>query len=168
MRTMKTRMIIAVAVLALIQVAFAQNPIESAIGPARDQANKIGQQLQQEAVQHIVEANLTQEHISQELNLTKQNLTKQVTKKLNQTLNESVNLTPEQLHQEAVQHIVETNLTQKHISQEFNATKQNLTEQVSEELNQTLNKSFNLTPEQLQQRVTEELKKQLNQRVPWI
>ncbi len=163
---MKTWKIIAVAVLVLIPVAFAQNPIESVMGPAKEQVNKIGQQLQQKAVMHIVEANLTQQQISHEFNATKQNLTTQVVEKLNQTLNGSLNLTPEELQQKAFQRIVEANLTREHISQEFNATEQNLTKQAAEKLNQTLNESLNLTPEQLQQNITEELKKRLNQRVP--
>ena len=67
--------------------------------------------------------------------------------------------------QKAVQHIAEGNLTQEHISQELDATKQNLTMQAREKLNQELNESLNLTPEQLQQKATEELKKQVNQKV---
>jgi PGF-CTERM protein len=102
---MKTWNIIAVALLALIPIAFAQTPIDAVTGPAQEQMNAMGQQLQQKAVQHIVEGNLTQEHISQELNATKQNLTEQAKEKLNQKLNESLNLTPEQLQQKATEEL---------------------------------------------------------------
>ena len=102
---MKTWNIIAVTLLALIPIAFAQNPIDAVIGAAQEQTNTMGQQLQQKAVQHIVEGNLTQEHISQELDSTKQNLTTQAREKLNQELNESMNLTPKQLQQKATEEL---------------------------------------------------------------
>lgn len=79
---------------------------------------------------------------------------------------EQMNSMGQQLQQKAAQHIAEGNLTQEHISQEFNATKQNLTEQAKEKLNQKLNENLNLTPEQLQQKATEELKRQVNQKIP--
>ena len=102
---MKTWNIIAVTLLALMPIAFAQSPIDAVIGLAQEQKNTMGQQLQQKAVQHIVEGNLTQEHISQELDATKQNLTMQAREKLNQELNESLNLTPEQLQQKATEEL---------------------------------------------------------------
>ena len=102
---MKTWNIIAVTLLALMPITFAQNPIDAVIGAAQEQTNTMGQQLQQKAVQHIVEGNLTQEHISQELDATKQNLTTQAREKLNQELNESLNLTPEQLQQKATEEL---------------------------------------------------------------
>ena len=102
---MKTWNIIAVALLALIPITFAQNPIDAVTGSVQEQINTMGQQLQQSAVQHIVEGNLTQEHISQELNATKQNLTEQAKEKLNQELNENLNLTPEQLQQKATEEL---------------------------------------------------------------
>jgi PGF-CTERM protein len=102
---MKTWNIIAVALLALIPITFAQNPIDAVTGSVQEQINTMGQQLQQSAVQHIVEGNLTQEHISQELNATKQNLTEQAKEKLNQELNENLNLTPEQIQQKATEEL---------------------------------------------------------------
>ncbi len=92
-----------IALLAMMPIAFAQNPV----GAAQEQLNTVGQQLQQKAVQHIVEGNLTQEHISQDLNATKQNLTGLAKEKLNQKLNESLNLTPEQLQQKATEQLKE-------------------------------------------------------------
>lgn len=102
---MKTWNIIIMAFLALITTGMAQNPIDAVTGAAQEQINTMGQQLQQKAVQHIVEGNLTQEHISQELNETRQNLTEQAKTKLNQKLNENLNLTPEQLQQKATEEL---------------------------------------------------------------
>jgi PGF-CTERM protein len=102
---MKTWNIIAVALLALIPITFAQNPIDAVTGSVQEQITTMGQQLQQKAVQHIVEGNLSQEHISQELNATKQNLTEQAKEKLNQKLNENLNLTPDQLQQKATEEL---------------------------------------------------------------
>ena len=102
---MKTWNIIAVALLTLIPITFAQNPIDAVTGSVQEQINTMGQQLQKSAVQHIVEGNLTQEHISRELNSTKQNLTEQAKEKLNQELNENLNLTPEQLQQKATEEL---------------------------------------------------------------
>ena len=102
---MKMWNMIAIALLALIPIVVAQNPIDAVTGAAQDQINTMGQQLQQKAVQHIVEGNLTQEHISQELNETRQNLTEQAKTKLNQKLNENLNLTPEQLQQKATEEL---------------------------------------------------------------
>ena len=102
---MKTWNIIAVALLTLMPITFAQNPIDAVTGSVQEQMATIGQQLQQKAVQHIVEGNITQEHISRDLNATKQNLTIQAKEKLNQKLNENLNLTPEQLQQKATEEL---------------------------------------------------------------
>jgi PGF-CTERM protein len=102
---MKTWNIIAVALLASIPIAFAQNPIDAVTRSVQEQMTTIGQQLQQKAVQHIVEGKITKEHISQELNATKQDLTMQAKEKLNQKLNENLNLTPEQLQQKATEEL---------------------------------------------------------------
>jgi DNA-binding protein YbaB len=102
---MMTWNIIAVALLALIPSAFAQNPIDAMTRSVQEQINTMGQQLQQSTVQHIVEGNLTGEHISRELNATKQNLTEKAREKLNQELNESLNLAPEQLQQNATEEL---------------------------------------------------------------
>ena len=72
----------------------------------------------------------------------------------------------QQLQKGAVQHIVEGNLTSEHISQELNATKQDLTEKAREKMNQELNENLNLTPEQIQQKAAEDLKRQVSQQVP--
>lgn len=84
---MRSWNLIAVALLALISCTFAQDPIDAITGGAvQEQINTMGQQLKQSAVQHIVEGNLTGEHISQEFN-------------------ESLNQTSEQIQQKAAEEI---------------------------------------------------------------
>jgi hypothetical protein len=76
-------------------------------------------------------------------------------------LKNNISLSPQELAKKAVEHIVQGNLTPEHISQEVNATKEQLKKQAVERIN----KSLNVTPEQLQQKAKDELKNQLNQRV---
>jgi hypothetical protein len=80
----------------------AQNPLEVAAGSLQEQINSAGQQLQEKAVQHALEGNLTQEHIAQDLNATKENLTNQATEKIVQI---SQNLTAEGLQQKAAEEL---------------------------------------------------------------
>lgn len=61
-----------------------------------------GLQLQEKTVQHIVERNLSQEHIAQDLNARKGNLTEQARAKVNQM---NLDLTPEQLKQKAAEEL---------------------------------------------------------------
>jgi len=102
-------MIIVAAFSALIPMAMAASPIDAIAAPLQEQVNTAGQELQQKAVQHILEGNLTTEHIAQDLNATKENLTEQAKEKLNkeldQKLNQSLNITPEQLSQRAEQEL---------------------------------------------------------------
>jgi fatty acid-binding protein DegV len=89
------------ALLALISVASAQNPIESFAGSLQSQAKATGEQLQQKAVQHIAEGNLTQEHIAQDFNKTAENLTEKAKQELGQKLNQNLNISPAELEQRA-------------------------------------------------------------------
>lgn len=99
---MKIRsIIITAALLALISVAFAQNPIDALAGSLQEQASAAGGQFQQKAVQHVVEGNLTREHITQDLNATTKNLTEKAKQQLEQKLNQNLNITPEGLEQRA-------------------------------------------------------------------
>jgi PGF-CTERM protein len=86
----------------MISNASAQNPFEAAASSLQEQMNTAGQQLQEKATQHVLEGNLTQEHIAQDLNATKDNLTAQATAKINQM---SQNLTPAQLQQKATEEL---------------------------------------------------------------
>ncbi len=107
------------AFLASIPVAMAANPIDAIAAPLQEQVNVAGQELQQKAAQHILEGNLTSEHIAQDLNATKENLTEQAKEKLNeelsQRLNQGLNLTPEQLSQRAEEEL------KKQVSQKMQA-----------------------------------------------
>ena len=88
--------------LAIFSTASAQNPFEAAASSLQEQMNTAGQQLQEKATQHILEGNLTQEHIAQDLNATKDNLTAQARAKINQM---NLNLSPEQLQQKATEEL---------------------------------------------------------------
>jgi uncharacterized protein with von Willebrand factor type A (vWA) domain len=88
--------------LAMVSTAAAQNPFEAAASSLQEQMNTAGQQLQEKATKHVLEGNLTQEHIAQEINATKDNLTAQATAKINQI---SQNLSSEQLQQKATEEL---------------------------------------------------------------
>jgi len=89
------------ALLALVSVASAQNPIESLAGSLQSQATAAGEKLQQKAVQHVVEGNLTSEHIAQDFNKTAENLTEKAKQELGQKLNQNLNISPAELEQRA-------------------------------------------------------------------
>ena len=76
-------------------------------------------------------------------------------------LQSNINLDPQEQEKKAVEHMTQGNLTARHISQDVNATKEQLKQQVAERINGSLN----ITPEQIQQRAKEELKNQVSQRV---
>jgi len=95
-------LILLAGIFAMISSAAAQNPLEAAAGSLQEQVNAAGQQIQEKAVQHVLEGNLNQEHIAQDLNATKDNLTAQATAKITQI---SQNLTPEQLQQKATEEL---------------------------------------------------------------
>ncbi len=95
-------LILLAGLFAIIPTALAQNPLEAAASSLQEQMNTAGQQLQENAAKHALEGNLTQEHIAQDLNATKENLTAQATAKINQI---SQNLSPEQLQQKATEEL---------------------------------------------------------------
>jgi PGF-CTERM protein len=96
-------LILMACLLAMISAASAQSPIDAAAESIQEQINNAGQQLPENAVLHILEGNLTQEHIVQYLNTTKENLTEQARAKINKEINGNgnLNLTPEHLTQKA-------------------------------------------------------------------
>ena len=85
----------------LASIALAQNPIDSIAGSLQEQMNTAGQQLQEKAAKHIVEGNLTQEHIVKDLDATKKNLTEQAKNQLDKNLN----ITPEQIREKAAEEL---------------------------------------------------------------
>ena len=95
------RLVFVVGLLAIVSTTAAQNPIESVTGYITEQVNAAEQQFQEKAVQHVLEGNLTREHISADLNATRENLTEQARAKINQEIDESKNLTPEQIKTKA-------------------------------------------------------------------
>ena len=98
MRNMSVvRLILMAGLLVIVSTTAAQNPIESVSGSIREQLNTAGEQIQENAVQHVLEGNLTDEHIFADLNATKDNLTEIARAKINQEIDESKNLTPEQI-----------------------------------------------------------------------
>ena len=102
-RDMKILYLILMAyLLAIFSTASAQNPFEAAASSLQEQMNTAGQQLQEKATQHVLEGNLTQEHIAQDLNATKDNLTAQARAKINQM---NLNISPEQLQQKATEEL---------------------------------------------------------------
>jgi len=102
MRNMSiVRLILMAGFLAIVSTTAAQNPIESVTGYITEQVNAAEQQIQEKAVQHVLEGNLTREHISADLNATRENLTEQARAKINQEIDESKNLTPEQIKTKA-------------------------------------------------------------------
>lgn len=90
-------LILMASILAMVSTAAGQNPIEAVASSLQEQMNTAGKQLQDKAVQHILDGNLTQEHIAQDLNATKDNLTEQA----KATIDENLNITAEQLTQKA-------------------------------------------------------------------
>lgn len=76
-------------------------------------------------------------------------------------LQDNLNLNTTDLGKKALEHIAQGNLTQEHISQDINATK----EQVKKEAVSQISQNLNITPEQIQQRAEEEIKNQVSQRV---
>lgn len=88
--------------LSMATIAEAQNPLEAAAGSLQEQISAAGQQLQEKAVQHAIEGNLTSEHIARDLNTTKDDLTNQATEKIVQI---SQNLTAEQIQQKAAEEL---------------------------------------------------------------
>ena len=95
------RLVFVVGLLVIVSTTTAQNPIESVSGSIREQLNTAGQQIQEKAVQHALEGNLTDEHIFADLNATKDNLTEIARAKINQEIDESKNLTSEQIKTKA-------------------------------------------------------------------
>jgi len=88
--------------LAVISIAAAQNPFEAVASSLQEQVNTAGQQLQEKAAKHVLEGNLTKEHIAQDLNATKDNLTAQAIAKINQM---DLDLSSEQLQQKAAEEL---------------------------------------------------------------
>jgi hypothetical protein len=113
MKDMKIlHLIIMAALLALSSDAIAQNPLDAATGAIQDKINAAGGELQQKAAQHILEGNLTSEHIAEDLNSTKENLTLQAKEEIGKKLDGNLNITSQELEQKAKEEL-KNQLSQK-------------------------------------------------------
>lgn len=83
--------------LTAIPSAMAANPIDMVAAPLQENFNTNTYDLEKKALEHIAQGNLTQEHISQDINATKEQLQKEAVKQVNQGLN----ITAEQIEQRA-------------------------------------------------------------------
>lgn len=90
-------LIILALMTALSSNVVAVNPMDMIASPFQSDVNLSQQELEKKAVEHIVQGNLTKEHIIQDVNATKEQLKKQALEQVNKTLN----ITPEQLQQRA-------------------------------------------------------------------
>lgn len=75
-------------------------------------------------------------------------------------LQENLNINAQDIGNKAIEHIAQGNLTQEHISQDINATKEQLRKEAVDQINQGLN----VTTKEVEQRAKEELQNQINQR----
>ena len=91
----------AATLIALISTASAQNPLDAVAGSLQDQLNSAGSQLQQKAVQHALDGNLTQEHLTQDLNAAREEIVGEAAGKINQNLNLTAQQLQEQVQQKA-------------------------------------------------------------------
>lgn len=99
---MKTwSILLAATLIALISTASAQNPLDAVAGSLQDQVNSAGSQLQQKAVQHALDGNLTQEHLTQDLNAAREEIVGEAAGKINQNLNLTAQQLQEQVQQKA-------------------------------------------------------------------
>jgi PGF-CTERM protein len=95
---MKSLSLIILALMAaLSSTAIAGIPIDLIAAPLQENANISQQEIEKKVVEHIVQGNLTKEHLSQDVNSTKEQLKKQAVEHINQSLN----VTSEQLQQRA-------------------------------------------------------------------
>jgi hypothetical protein len=85
----------------LIALATAQNPVDMIAGPVQQHINQAQGELQQKVVQHITEGNITLEHLSKDVNATKEELKNKTTEELKQ----HANITQEDLQQKAKEEI---------------------------------------------------------------
>jgi hypothetical protein len=90
-------LIVLALMTALSSTAMAVNPLDFVPAQLQSNLSLDPQDLQKKAVEHISQGDLTAEHISKDVNATKEQLKKQATDKINKSLN----LTAEQLQQRA-------------------------------------------------------------------
>lgn len=77
-------------------------------------------------------------------------------------VNKWADVAAQNLTQKAVEDVSQGNLTQEHLQQEFNATK----EQIQQKAKEIIKQQVNNTTEQIQQKAKEEINKQVNKSLP--
>ncbi len=90
-------LIILSLVAALPSIAMAGIPIESIVAPLQEHVNISQQDIERSVAEHIVQGNLTKDHLSKDGNATQVQLKKDAIEHINQSLN----ATSEQLQQMA-------------------------------------------------------------------
>lgn len=93
----RPNLIILALMAAMSSTAMAGITIDSIAAPPQEHANISQQEIEKKALEHIVQGNLTKEHLSQDVDSTKEELKNQAVEHLNQSLN----VTSEQLSQMA-------------------------------------------------------------------
>ncbi len=94
---MQSAIVIAL-IMSLSSIAMAADPLDTVTSQVSEQVSAAKQDLTQKAVEHIVEGNLTKEHISQDVNATKEELKQKAISRIEQ----EINTTSEQISQRAV------------------------------------------------------------------
>jgi len=89
------------ALLAIALTASAQGQLSSANESLQDKITAEGGQLRDRSVKNLLEGNLTMDRISQEINTTKENLTKLAREEIVETIDENLNKTTDQIEQKA-------------------------------------------------------------------
>ncbi len=86
-------------VTVLMTTAMAANPTDI-IAPVQHQINQAQGDLQQKVAQHIAEGNLTPEHLQEDVNITKEELTKKAAE-----IKQNASVTQQQLQQKAKEEV---------------------------------------------------------------
>ncbi len=91
--------IVLALVLTFMPAAMAANPLDMVAAPLQGKLNTTASDLEKSALKHIAEGNLTQEHISQDINATINATKEQLKKEAMEQINQGLNITAEQLEQ---------------------------------------------------------------------
>lgn len=87
-----------VSILMLTVTAIAANPLDAITSQVSEQMN--AQNLTQRAVEHIVQGNLTEEHLQQDINATKEQLQQKAEAKIKQEVNNTTELISQKAKEE--------------------------------------------------------------------
>lgn len=85
--------------LIVMPAATAANPIDMAAAPLQEKLNATASDLGKSAIEHIAQGNLTQEHISQDINNTINTTKDQLKKAAMEQIDQELNATADQIGQ---------------------------------------------------------------------